>query len=205
MTYATIDALRESLGAPAKKVRDPEYVRKMMHPVPEVATVDRVEFVLNRCRGKAVLHVGASGRLHEALLGAAARVWGIDREGNGAEVIGIDLDRVDEPPLPRFDVDLVVAGEVLEHLSNPGHFLDRLRASYPGVPVVVTVPNAFSEIARRHLERDDTENVNLDHVAWYSWRTLKTLVERAGYAVDEFYWCGHGKPGLTEGLVFVLK
>jgi hypothetical protein len=205
LTYSSIDALRESLGAPAKKARDPAYVKKMIHPVPQAATVDRAQFVLARATGKAVLHVGASGELHAAMLRVAARVHGLDLNGNGAEIVGVDLDNVHGSP-PKFDgIDLVVCGEVLEHLGNPLNLLRHLRADYPGVPVIVTVPNAFSDIARKHMERDDVENVNVDHVAWYSWRTLKTLVERAGYAVAEHHWYGHGKPGLTEGLVFVLE
>jgi hypothetical protein len=44
----------------------------------------------------------------------------------------------------------------------------------------------------------------VDHCYWFSWRTLKTLVERAGYAVAEFHWYGPGEPGFSEGLIFVL-
>jgi hypothetical protein len=205
VTYSTIDDLRAALGAPPRKQRSPEYVAKMIHQVPEADVVDRAEFVLARCKDKVVLHVGASGEMHKALLATAARVHGIDLDGNGEEIVGLDLDRLDQP-LPAFpDIDLVLCGEVLEHLGNPLYLLTRLRDQYPGIPVVVTVPNAFSEIARRHMERDDVENVNIGHVAWYSWRTLKTLVEKAGYAVGEHYWYGYGKPGTTEGLVFVLK
>jgi hypothetical protein len=205
VTFATIDALRESLGGSApRKERSPEYTARMMHDVPETDVVDRAAFVLARCRDKCVLHVGASGKLHEAILATAATVWGIDRADNGEEIVRCDLDDV-RAGLPEFPgVNVVVCGEVIEHLGNPLHFLKRLRAAYPGVPVIVTVPNAFADIGRKHMA-DGVENVHVGHFCWYSWRTLKTLVESAGYKVNEFYWYGHGRPGFTEGLVFVCE
>lgn len=204
MSFATIEDLRESLAQPHRKARTPEYVRRMLHDVPDADVVDRAEFVTARCRDRAVLHVGASGELHRSILKCARQVCGLDREADpSAGVIAFDLDDV-AAELPRIDgAELVVCGEVLEHLGNPLHLLNRLRDAYPGVPVIVTVPNAFSEIARRHMQ-DGTENVNAEHCAWYSYRTLRTLVERAGYAVKEFHWYGAGKPGFNEGLIFVL-
>lgn len=204
MSFATIDDLRESLAGPAYKGRDPAYVERMMHDVPDAPVIDRAAFILTRCAGKSVLHVGASGPLHEAILKVGKEVVGIDREGNGKEVLGCDLDDV-KGTLPFITgVEVVVCGEVIEHLGNPLHFLKRLRGDYPNVPVIVTVPNAFSEAGRKHME-NDLENVNIDHTAWYSYRTLKTLVERAGYKVAEFYWYAPGRPMFCEGLVFVLE
>lgn len=218
--FATIDALRESLAGPARRERSPEYVARMLHEVPDAEVVDRAKFIVGRATGKVVLDIGASGPMHEAIVAVARRTFGIDRPAanqvssaapcdqeleSGTDVkFGIDLDWRDSH-LPRLpDIELVVCGEVLEHLSNPGWLLDRIRLVYPKAPVIVTAPNAFAEIGRRHLERDETENVNIDHVAYYSWRTLKTLVERAGYKVAEHYWY-NGRPLFAEGLVFVLE
>jgi hypothetical protein len=203
VSFATIDSLRESLAAPQRTVHSPEYARKMLHDVPDAEVVDRSAFVLARCKGKHVLHVGASGRLHEEMLKVAGKVAGIDREGNGKEIVGWDLDDVETDPFLVVEYDLIVCGEVLEHLGNPLHFLKRLREAYPRTPVIVTVPNAFASAGRKHMT-EGVENVNIDHVAWYSYRTLKTLVERAGYAVAEFHWYAPGEPGFSEGLIFVL-
>lgn len=216
MTFATIDSLRESLAGPPRKVRSPEYALKMMHELPDAVTIDRAQFIISRAKDKAVLDIGASGALHEALKAAAKRVYAIDKPAHGGTSMCVDradfdLDDVTQAGLPAFPwgsddgpaVELVVAGEVVEHLSNPGHFLKRLRSAYANVPVIVTVPNAFTVAGRKHME-DGVENVNLDHVAWYSWHTLKVLVERAGYTVREFYWY-NGEPGFAEGLIFVLE
>jgi hypothetical protein len=202
VSFATIDDLRESLAAPSRRQHSPDYAARMLHDVPDAEVVDRSAFVLARCRGQAVLHVGASGRLHEEMLKVARKVAGISLEG-GDGVMAFDLDEVGEELPTISGVELVVCGEVIEHLGNPLHFLKRLRATYPGVPVIVTVPNAFASAGRKHMA-DGVENVNIEHTCWYSYRTLKTLVERAGYAIAEFHWYAPGEPGFSEGLIFVL-
>ena len=201
MMFETIDALRESLAQPAWT---PAYAAKMIHVLPAATVVDRGKFVLERCEGQDVLEFGASGPLQARIAAAAARYCGVDRVAGAPGVVAFDLDDVSQATLPDgVAPTVIICGETLEHLSNPGWFLTRLRRQYAGVPVVVTVPNAFSAVAVKQMAAG-VENVNVDHVCWYSWRTLKTLVERAGYAIDEFVWY-HGDPGTAEGLIMVLR
>ena len=126
--------------------------------------------------------------------------WGIDRLG-GPNIFGFDLDDVEAGSLPDFvGVELVICGEVLEHLSNPGHFLKRLKKAYP-VTTIFTVPNAFTDIGRNSL-KTGIEQVNSDHTCYYSYTTLKELLDRHAYQIDEFYWY-NGRPLFAEGLIFV--
>ncbi len=205
MSYATLDDLRSSLGKPPDSPASAAYAAKMLHEIPEADVVDRAVFLLKQVAGKRVLEFGASGPMHEAIVKAAAQCVGVDRE-TFVGVLGFDLDDVTVSSLPDFGPVLpqvIVCGEVLEHLANPGWFLQRLKRQYAGVPVVVTVPNAYSLAGRRHAERG-TENVNCDHVAWYSWKTLSVLLGRYGYAVKEFYFY-NGEPFTAEGLIFVCE
>ncbi len=203
MPYATLDALRSDLGKAERSAASAAYAAKMLHPVPESRSVDRTAFLLERCAGQVVLEFGASGPLHAALEKAATKVYGVDLVA-APGVQAFDLDDVSQATLPApADVTRVVCGELLEHLSNPGWFLARLRRAYRGVPVFLTVPNAFSDIARRHITTG-TENVNKDHVAWFSHRTLTTLLGRVGYEVREHYWY-NGPPYLAEGLIVVTE
>jgi hypothetical protein len=206
---------------------DPVYEAKQIHPVPAAPSVGREEFLLGRCRGKIVLDVGASGPMHDMIERVAKRCYGIDMAGMPLDqwvkggkqgVLHVNLDS--EPfedgtefgrkMLPELaDVELVVCGEVLEHLSNPGRFLDNLRADYHMrhgghcCPVIFTVPNAFSDVARLSLETG-IECVNIQHCAYYSYHTLKELVTRHGYRIDEHYWY-KGRPRFSEGLIFVCS
>jgi len=204
MSYATIDDLRESLARPTPKVRDPGYVAKMMHEVPESTVVDRAKFVLERVRGKRVLEFGATGKLHDEVRKVASYYFGVDRESS-VQVAGFDLDDVSKAHLPADSVfpEIILCGEVLEHLGNPQWFLTRLRRQYASLPVIITVPNALTKIGLRHIDQG-TENVNIDHVAYYSYRTLRTLLERVGYGIECFHWYG-GDPYTAEGLIVVTK
>lgn len=210
MSYATIDELRSQLGSPAKAAHSPEYVAKMLHPIPEAKSVDRAAFILERVKGKRVLEFGASGPMHDKIRAAATEYFGVDREdAPDRGVVGFDLDDVSKPHLPEWSqtlfvrLDVVVCGEVLEHLSNPGWFLTRLKEQQPNVPVIITVPNAFTSVGRGHLAKG-IENVNRDHVSWYSYTTLKTLLGRVGYTIGEFYYYG-GEGPTAEGLIVVTE
>lgn len=202
MSYATIEDLRSQLGGTPRASDSPEYRAKMLHALPAVKVVDRNAFVLEQVTGKRVLEFGASGALSEAIRQAASAYLGVDRVA-GDQVVGFDLDDVSQRAVPAMDAEIVVCGEVLEHLGNPLHFLARLKQQYPTVPVLLTVPNAFSAAAQKWITKG-FENVNRDHVAWYSPKTLSVLLTRAGYtAADLYYYNGTG--ATAEGLVVVAE
>jgi hypothetical protein len=174
---------------------DGDYYDKMIHPLPDVASVARVAFILDRCKGLRVLDIGSSGYLR-SLLKPVCTLTGIDR-APGADIC-IDIEKDD---LPSGDYDLILAGEIIEHLSNPGQFLDKLKKY--SCPVIITTPNAYNEAARRWVTDKHMENINIEHVMWFSPTSLRVLVTRHGYRVDEFYWAD-GKPYISEGFIFVI-
>ncbi len=78
----------------------------------------------------------------------------------------------------RFEV--ILAGDVVEHLSNPGMFLDGAsRCLAPGGEVIIGVPNALSAACLKTwtLGRED---VHRDHVFYFSPKTLSELCRRYG-------------------------
>jgi hypothetical protein len=202
VSYATISDLRSQLGG-TSPADHPEYRARMLHDLPPTKTADRVPFIVKHATGKRVLEFGASGQLTGRLREVASQYLGVDREAAGTDVLAFDLDDVSLSDLPTFDAQIIICGEVLEHLSNPGWFLTRLRKQYAGVPLLVTVPNAFSRTAVQWLAKGK-ENVNLDHVAWYSPKTIATLLQRAGYAHGDLYYYGGTDP-LSEGLIVLSE
>jgi hypothetical protein len=201
-TYGSIAELRSQLGARQPSPSTVAYAEKMLHKVPSAPVLDRAKFILEQCRGKRVLEFGASGPMHDAIRTVVTETLGVDRVA-AEGVVGFDLDDVSQETLPSFNAEIIVCGELLEHLSNPGWFLTRLRRQYPSVPVIITVPNAYCSAGGHHISKG-VENVNRDHVAWYSYRTLMTLLERVGYTTNVFAWY-NGRPHTAEGLIVVTE
>lgn len=204
-----VEAVYDSLAMLEASIQEmgyhtPEYFDKMMHKVPCVPSVERTQWLITQLIGKTLLHIGCIGPLHEQLLKVCTKAYGIDRESaRYSNYVCLDIETM-RMPLPKYDgVQVVLLGEVLEHLLAPGLLLKQVKMVYPEIPVIITVPNAGSEALQANLRRG-YESVNRDHVAWYSWKTLKTLVERCGYEIQQFYWYG-GKPLFAEGLIFVVN
>lgn len=168
--------------------------------------VDRVEFLLERARGRRVIHLGfvddsrmeeriAQGSwLHAQLESVADELVGIDVSARGVgsaaaegyEVFAADLEEPHEVAELVLDpADVVIAGELIEHLSNPGRMLD---AVLPLVredgTLIVTTPNAHA-LTNVFAGLLGVELVNSDHVGWQSWWTSRTLLDRHGFRLDE--------------------
>lgn len=171
----------------------------MVHRLPKARLVDRRAFLCELAAGRRVVHVGFADAgfrgmqernqawLHAHLARTAKELVGIDLDAegvaearrNGYEAYVADCcDPADLRRLELAPADLVVAGEVIEHLDDPGSFLDGLHALVaPGGKLVVTTPNAAGWL--NPLAALVGYEINHpDHVATYTWRTLTTQLER---------------------------
>ena len=171
-----------------------------------VRPVDRIEFISRACSGLRVLDLGAMdetawtakrGRgtwLHEEIDRTALHVDGIDnsslvpveglrtapnsiiRRGDITNPDGIVVALADSP-------DVVVAGEVLEHLENPLQFLKRFAAieRLSGKTLLLSTPNATAlhNVLIGFARRESTHH---DHLCILSYKTLSTLCTRAGFS-----------------------
>jgi 2-polyprenyl-3-methyl-5-hydroxy-6-metoxy-1,4-benzoquinol methylase len=183
-----------------------EYADKQLHPIPEMPVISRVDYILARCKGLRVLNLGChSGSLHAEIQAVATSVIGVDLEPCGhAGDIWLDLD--DYHALHAWvmpEVDLIVAGEILEHLGNGRNFLQALKVKAPGVPVILTTPNAFAAAGQQWLARGYV-NVHREHLAWYCPKTLQTLVELCGFKIEARAWYG-GRAPYSEGLIYLIR
>lgn len=150
---------------------------------------------------KSVLDVGcATGYLAEALAARGCTVSGIEVDADAAELarphletlVVADLESTDlADAFPGAQFDVVVFGDVLEHLSDP---LRALRSAVtllaPGGSVVLSVPNVAHGSVRLALlagEWNYTDRGLLDstHVRFFTYETLTALVEEAGFVVTD--------------------
>ena len=77
----------------------------------------------------------------------------------------------------------MVAGEIIEHLDDPGSFLDGLHHLVaPGGQLILTTPNA-SGLLNGFAAMAGAEINHPDHVILFSWRTLTNLMSRHGWEV----------------------
>ena len=162
-----------------------------------VRPVDRIAFIAARCQGKRVLDIGCldetalnkrgtSEWLHARIASRAASVIGIDLSEHltdeglvtapNARIVKGDGTR---PRVPAEDIDIIVAGEFIEHLENPLDFLRELRARYAGHELVISTPNGAS-LANGLMGLIGREAQHPDHLLTSTYKTLNTLCRRAG-------------------------
>lgn len=198
--YDSLDSLAQ--GIQEMGTMDPAWYQRMMHKIPDAPSVQRVPWLLNRLAGKTLLDIGCHGPLHVELLKVCAKAYGLDHEpASYPDYRQMDLEGEE---LPRYaDVEVVLLGEVIEHLMSPGVLLWQVREAYQDCEVILTVPNAFSHAGQAWIQKG-IEQINADHTAWYSYMTLRTLVMKCGFAVQEWYW-HNGPKYVAEGLIFVCK
>lgn len=175
--------------------------------------VDRVEFIKKMCEGKKVLHLGCTNYpytnesiennvlLHFDLKKVSGELHGFDFDLDGLEILKQagetnlhqgDLEKLDEVNLNE-TFDVIVAGEMIEHLSNPGLFLRGIkRFMNKKTNLLITTINAYSGmrffIYGLRGKGGENEPVHPDHVAYYSYKTLKLVLEREQLNVANFYF-----------------
>lgn len=81
--------------------------------------------------------------------------------------------------------EVIIAGEIIEHLDDSGSFLDGLHSLVePGGKLVVTTPNSSGLLNAGAAALAGYEVNHPDHVTLYSCFTLTNLLERHGWEID---------------------
>ena len=182
-------------------------------PLPRTSQVDRDQYVLDLCRGKKVLHLACAAwpatemwcddgsLLHLRMSEVTDRLAGFDWSEQGLKVLRdrgvkdlhrlnlLDAQQVEEGwDKLGFEPDLVIAGELLEHLDRAGMVLESCRRMMsPSCRFIITVPNAFSFRSLLHVLRG-YEKVAPDHVSYYSYSNVRELAERNGFEMETVNW-----------------
>ncbi len=169
---------------------------------------DRLDLLAALVHGQRIVHVGCADHLplidskigagtwlHARLAGSAAKVRGFDIATEAinhlflrhevADLHAVDVAASATPLITDERWDLMVLGEIVEHLDDPIGWLSTLRRNYAGsiTSLLVTVPNAWSLANFGHLLRS-RECINSDHRFWFTPYTLAKVLARAGFTPE---------------------
>jgi 2-polyprenyl-3-methyl-5-hydroxy-6-metoxy-1,4-benzoquinol methylase len=168
----------------------------------------KIAFLAKYCQGKDVLDIGCVQHdpqayrsrfcVHKAVAKVARGVIGLDLHEEGVKVLraqgfNVIVANAESFALDR-KFDVIVAGDIIEHLGNLNGFLLSCKSHLtPQGRLLVSTPNPWywRNIVKAVLSKE--VNNNPEHVCWICPRTLRQLVRRHGMDVGaiEFgsrYW-----------------
>jgi len=129
--------------------------------------------------------------VHKLLKNKAKVVYGLD--------LYFDLERLDNKENYKlasaedFDFenkfDVIFAGDIIEHLSNPGLFLDSCaRNLKPDGRLIITTPNCFGFFNLTEKISKSEPTVNKDHTCYFNQKTLSVLLSKNNWQTKEVCW-----------------
>jgi 2-polyprenyl-3-methyl-5-hydroxy-6-metoxy-1,4-benzoquinol methylase len=185
----------------------------------------RDEQIVSCVSGRKVLHLGCVGftdldaadrlalakqSLHYRL-SEVADVTGIDysksvidecfKHGMFDNVVYGDVQHLEEVKV-EMTFDVIVVGDIIEHLSNPGLLLDGMkRFCGPDSKVILTTPNAFGLITYFRFCLGIFKD-GLEHVMTFNEQQLRHLFERHGYEIEQVHGCYQSVASAKHRLLF---
>lgn len=128
---------------------------------------------------------------HKLLQERAKDVYGIDIEYEDSMIPATERHKYQKAPAESFffdkEFDVIFAGDLIEHLVNPGLFLDNAKKHLKeGGRLIVTTPNNYNlfNIAGKFTRSEPI--VNADHTFYFNRPTIKVLLDKCGWSVSEF-------------------
>lgn len=192
----------------------------------------RVEILKKLCADKFVFHVGfadapntedkirTNSLLHLQLKGVVEGIYGIDVSRDAVEIYrkltgdyGNSVKDIRELTADDVrDYDIILLGEVIEHIEDPMKVLRKLREF--GKVIIITVPNARRFLGFLHAVQGKLFESE-DHIFAYSYTTFSNLLRRAGLQIKEVYATSYRNyesiirflrkyPMLCESFIFVI-
>lgn len=167
---------------------------------------DRYDIIGKIVKGKTVLDIGCVDHnfkeaikikggewLHGFICKKAKKCIGIDiekREVEKLKKIGYNCINADAENFnlkEKFDV--IVAGELIEHIYNAGKFLEIVKRHLKkNGKFILTTPNPYFFKHILQILLKGRPHLRHDHTCIYDPQTLSYLLERHGFKVEDVYW-----------------
>jgi glycosyltransferase involved in cell wall biosynthesis len=158
-----------------------------------------------------VLDAGCfDGRFADLARGLGHHVTGLDRQKHEgvAERVDAFIEADLNQPLPAMlgpDYDVVVAGDILEHVVEPQQLLDDLVTKLrPGGEILVSVPNfghwyPRGRIAIGKFDYDQRGPLDRGHIRFFTRTTIERLFADAGLRIIEHRTVGTPFSSVVDG------
>jgi 2-polyprenyl-3-methyl-5-hydroxy-6-metoxy-1,4-benzoquinol methylase len=131
--------------------------------------------------------------LHKKIAEINPKTLGVDIDPPGVEVLNqqgfnVIVADVHTMNLGR-QFDTIIAGEIIEHLENPGLFMRNMHKHLvPGGVIIVSTPNPFYSGSAWKIWRYGKPAVHEEHMGWQDPTTLGQLFKRTGFEPFDGYW-----------------
>lgn len=150
--------------------------------------VTKVDVVLDVGFWGQGLKIDSPNWAHKFLLERAKEVYGLDMDYDPAKIRNAERYKKGNAENFNFNVkfDVIFAGDLIEHLSNPGLFLQSCANNLKeGGMVIITTPSCFNlfNLAEKLTKEEPT--VNSDHACYFNCKTLQTLLRKNHFRVVE--------------------
>lgn len=167
--------------------------------------VDKITFIQDVCRGKEVLDLGCIRHnaefatkdprwIHQKIRDVAITVVGIDyleEEVNKLKKMGYDVrfGDVTKPLSLNDQFDVIVAGDLIEHLTNfEGFFENCARLLKKGGVLIISTPNPFFSDEFHYVAYKRNFLINPEHTCWIDPQALSQLASRFGFQIEETHY-----------------
>lgn len=164
---------------------------------------DRWDIIQDWIRDKDVLDLGCvdheakqeEGKdwLHRKIRSHSKTTLGVDYQAQEVERLrskGYDVvqGNVETLELGR-KFDVVLAGNIIEHLSNPGQFLERVKHHLKDAGhFLLTTDNCYGLRSLKAICLKDAIRPNQEHTMTFEEEVFKQLLSRHGFEVCDFYY-----------------
>lgn len=167
--------------------------------------VPKGDFVVGHCHGREVLDVGCIN--HSAAVAIEMgdewlhrRIQRVARSVTGLDILAADAQELNErgydivvADAQDFDLgrtfDVVVGGDIIEHLSDIGGFLRSVRRHMTTDSLLVlTTPNPFDFAQMMQVVFRGRAVVNAEHTVWIDPSVMYELLSREGLAPVSLCW-----------------
>lgn len=168
-------------------------------------TIEKDSLICQLCEGKDVLDIGCIDHgyntalelgdkwLHKKIGKVAKSLIGIDLLEEDANLLNKEGYNIIAANAENFKTgkkfDVINAGDIIEHLTNIGEFLENVRLHLKDDGLfIITTPNPFNIEQFFMIMLYGHISVHEQHTVWIDPRVMWETVRRHHFYIDEFYW-----------------